>query len=182
MTPLRQQPRGTSEPPRDNRDTTNTHHRDTTETTIETPPRHRPGRQPGTLRRPSAFRVNNPKLSLLGKYNTTQHNTTQHSTAQHSTAQHNTTQHNTITLRKRAILILKQSIWVYCAPCAVQPLVVTCAECRDQIHRCASDEDSNSAPAPYCASFMSAFVPTLTVTTPNVATLFGKKETKNNKG
>ena len=63
---------------RHHRDTTGTlprHYRDTTERPLnhheeitdktETPPRHH-RRQPVTGRRPSAFRVNNPKLSLVG--------------------------------------------------------------------------------------------------------------------
>ena len=57
----------TETPPRYHRDTTDTppwNHRDTTET-----PRQRPGR-PWTRRRPTAFRVNNPKLSLLGNNET----------------------------------------------------------------------------------------------------------------
>ena len=69
----------TETPPKHQRDTRETperHQRDTRETpprlplrhhqgTIETET-HRPARPPGTRRRPSAFRVNNPKL-LIGE-------------------------------------------------------------------------------------------------------------------
>ena len=70
------QPRDASEtPPKHHRDTSKTpprHHWDITETPPRRHwkslgPRHRPGWQPWTRRCASAFRVYNPKLSLVGK-------------------------------------------------------------------------------------------------------------------